>query len=60
MKVIYDLFDISMHVVPFKEKPLSKRRMIFSGTMEINPIRKNTTSRGNSLLKKVERMVETT
>ena len=49
MKVIYDLFDVLMPLVapPFEEKrPSKKSKRTFSGTMEINPKRKNTIFRG--------------
>ena len=35
-----------------EEKRSSKQKRTFSGTMEINPKRNNTTSRGNSQFKK--------
>ena len=58
MKVIHDLFNVSMTLVAPEEKSSSKMENKFSGTMEINPKRKNTTFRGGNQLKKGENVVE--
>ena len=52
MKVIYDLFDVAMPLVTPEEKRSSKWKRTFSGIMEINLKRKNTTSRGSIEFKK--------
>ena len=52
MKVIYNLSDVPMPLVAPEEKHSSKQKRKFSGTMEINPKRKNTTFRGSSQFKK--------
>ena len=46
MKVIFDLFGVSMLLVGLEEKRSSKRKRTFSGTMEIDPKRKEYNFQG--------------
>ena len=54
MNVIYNLFDVPTTFVGPEGKRSSKRKRTVSRTIEINPKRKNTTSRGSNQLKKVD------